>query len=104
MESNYVKLLTPNKITSVSFHTRSHASNVEGGECGVMTEGFIRFLEHINKIRRPNSMASRKSWVNICIFLTIVRCLYELCYRRLVEVLSIEKSFGAAQLTCFTRL
>nr|CAB3237409.1 DEP domain-containing protein 5-like [Phallusia mammillata] len=47
---------------------KSHASYVEGGECGVMTEGFIRFLDFINKIKRPNSQAYRKSWKSFANF------------------------------------
>ncbi|XP_076800550.1 GATOR1 complex protein DEPDC5-like isoform X1 [Clavelina lepadiformis] len=42
--------------------SKSHDNPLEAGHCAAMTEGFIRFLEHLNKFKRANNQSSRKSW------------------------------------------
>nr|XP_009861849.1 GATOR complex protein DEPDC5 [Ciona intestinalis] len=45
---------------------RSHDNTMDDGECAVMCDSFLRFLDHMNKIKRNHSQTSRKSWRNQC--------------------------------------
>ena len=48
---------------------------MEMNECGAMTEGLVRFLEHLNKFKRPQAQTARKSWVkHLSVLIFFVKC------------------------------
>ena len=66
-------LVNKSMLFSISVEALFFSSH-RNGECTALMEGFVRFLEHLNKFKRTSSY-SRRSWVSALYLYKLASCL-----------------------------
>ena len=64
------------RVDLMRFYPRPNKNHHENGNCTALFDGFVKFLEHLNKFKRSSTHSSRKSWVSSLLPASLCFCVF----------------------------